>query len=136
MTSLPGVSVMVAALTSGFRLKPYLDAGVTRTPLTFATYPAAIAALTSIAMVSLIRWWTGKKNVDIGPVTFSGNLPFIAFGCFLYAIIAVVFFPYEPPPKPLPKGAVQARLVSETDPRVHPHYSYWGESFKLERPQA
>ncbi len=107
------LSVIIAALTSGLRLKPYLDAGVERTPLTFATYPALIAAAVAIVVVSLIRWWTGKKAVDVGPVTFTGNLPFIALGCFLYAIIAVAFFPYEAPPKPLPKGAVQTRIVPD-----------------------
>ena len=100
------LSIVIAALTSGFRLKPYLDAGVERTPLTFATYPAAIAAALSIVVIFLVRWWTGKKNVNVGPVTFTGNLPFIVLGCFLYVIIAISFFPYEAPPKPLPKGAI------------------------------
>ena len=85
-----------------------LDAGVERTPLTFATYPTLIAAALSIVVVFLIRWWTGKKNINVGPVTFTGNLPFIAFGCFLYVFVAVFFFPYEAPPRPLPKGAVHA----------------------------
>lgn len=100
------LSIVIAALTSGFRLKPYLDAGVERTPLTFATYPAAIAAAIAIVVVFLIRLWTGKKNINVGPVTFTGNLPFIAIGCFVYVFVAVFFFPYEAPPKPLPKGAI------------------------------
>jgi hypothetical protein len=107
------LSIVLAALTSGFRLKPYLDAGVERTPMTFATYPALIAVAIAVVVVWLIRWWTGKKRIDIGPVTFTGNFPFIALGCFLYAIIAVAFFPYEPPPKPLPKGAVQTQAASD-----------------------
>lgn len=105
-----GLSVLFAALTSGFRLKPYLDAGIERTPMTFAVYPAAIAAAITIPVVWLIRLWTGKKSIDVGPVTFPGNLPFITLGCVLYILIAILFFPYEPPPRPLPKGAVQTRL--------------------------
>jgi hypothetical protein len=93
-----GLSVMFAAIVSGFRLKPYLDAGMERTPMTFAAYPAGIAAAIVIPTVLLIRWWTGKKTVDIGPVSFTGNLPFIALGCLLYVVIAVSFFPFQGPP--------------------------------------
>jgi hypothetical protein len=104
---LTGLSVLLAALTSGFRLKPYLDAGVERTPMTFALYPAGIAVAIAVPTILLIRWWTGKKAITIGPVTFTGNLPFITLGCLLYVIIAVVFFPYQAPPPPLPKQPVQ-----------------------------
>ena len=118
-----GLSVMIAALTSGFRLKPYLDAGVERTPMTFAAYPAAIAIAITVPVIFLIRWWTGKKNIDIGPVTFIGNMPFIALGCVLYVLIAVFFFPYQAPPSPLPKGAVQAWNTSEPPLTTYPRTS-------------
>ena len=94
-----GVSVLLAAITSGVRLKPYMDAGVEQTPLTFATYPALIAAAIAVPVVFFLRWWQGKKHVDIGPVTFTDNLLFIALGCWLYIAVAVSFFPYEPPPE-------------------------------------
>lgn len=101
-----GLSVMLAALVSGFRLKPYIDAGVERTPMTFAAYPAAIAAAIAVPIVLFIRWWTGKKTIDLGPVSFTGNLPFIALGCLLYIFIAISFFPYQPtPPPPTDKPA-------------------------------
>jgi len=92
------LSVMFAAIVSGFRLKPYLDAGVARTPMTFAIYPAGIAVAIAVPVVFFLRWWTGKKTIDIGPVSFMGNLPIITLGCLLYVVIAVSFFPYQAPP--------------------------------------
>lgn len=100
-----GLSVLLAAVTSGFRLKPYLDAGIERTPMTFAIYPAATALAIAVPIVLLIRWWTGKSAISFGPVTFTRNLPFITLGCLLYVIIAVFFFPYqEPLPSTPPKS--------------------------------
>jgi hypothetical protein len=96
-----GLSVMLAAIVSGFRLKPYIDAGMERTPMTFAIYPAGIAAAIAIPVVLLIRWWTGAKTINVGPVSFTGNFPFIALGCLLYIVIAVSFFPYQAPPPSL-----------------------------------
>jgi hypothetical protein len=104
---LTGLAVLIAAITSGLRLKPYLDAGIERTPMTFAIYPAGIAIAIAVPVVFLIRWWTGKKAVSVGPVTFTGNLPFITLGCLLYALIAVLFFPYQAPIPPVPQEAVQ-----------------------------
>jgi hypothetical protein len=92
-----GVSVVLAAITSGIRLKPYMDAGIEQTPMTFAVYPAGIALAITVPTVFLLRWWQGKKSVDIGPATFTDNLLFIALGCLLYIVVAVTFFPYEPP---------------------------------------
>lgn len=100
---LTGLSVLIAAVTSGVRLKPYLDAGVERTPMTFAIYPAGIAVAIAVPVVLLLRWWTGKKAITIGPVTFTGNLPFITLGCLLYAFVAVLFFPYQAPTPPIPQ---------------------------------
>jgi len=94
------VSVMVAALVSGFRLKPYLDAGETYTPPTFALYPALIAIAIAVPIGFLLRWWSGKSEVDIGPVTLTDRQPFVVLWCMLYVIVAVTFFPYQPPPKP------------------------------------
>lgn len=101
-----GLSVLLAAVTSGFRLKPYLDAGVERTPMTFAIYPAAISLAIAVPIVLLVRWWTGKNAISLGPVTFTKNLPFIALGCVLYVIIAIFFFPYQEPPPSIPLKAV------------------------------
>jgi len=118
-----GLSVLIAAITSGFRLKPYLDAGMERTPMTFAAYPAGIAVAITVPVIFLLRWWTGKKNIDIGPVTFTGNMPFIALGCILYVLVAVFFFPYQAPPPPLPKDAIQARSNPETPLTMYPRTS-------------
>jgi hypothetical protein len=92
-------SVLFAAIVSGLRLKPYMDAGVERTPMTFAVYPAAVALAVTVPVVFFLRWWQGKRHVDIGPVTFVDNSLFIALGCLLYVAVAVSFFPYEPPAK-------------------------------------
>jgi hypothetical protein len=65
--------------------------------MTFAVYPAGIALAITVPTVFLLRWWQGKKNVDIGPVTFADNSLFVALGCLLYIVVAVTYFPYEPP---------------------------------------
>lgn len=97
-----GLSVLLAAITSGLRLKPYMDAGVEYTPMSFAVYPAGIALAITVPTIFFLRWWQGKKNIDIGPATFTDNLSFIALGCLLYVMVAVTFFPYEPPADFLP----------------------------------
>ena len=90
-----GVSVLLAAITSGLRLKPYMDAGVEQTPLTFAVYPAGIALAITVPTVFLLRWWQGKE-IDIGPATFTDNSLFVVLGCLLYIVVAVTYFPYDP----------------------------------------
>lgn len=97
-----GLSIMIAAIVSGFRLRPYLDAGETYTPPTFALYPALIALAITVPVVFGLRWWQGKADVDIGPVTLADRQAFIVFGCLLYIFVAVTFFPYQQPPKALP----------------------------------
>jgi len=92
-----GFSVLLAAITSGLRLKPYIDAGIERTPPTFAIYPAAIALAITVPLVFLLRWKQGSKNVVIGPAKFMDNSLFVVIGCLLYILIAVTFFPYQPP---------------------------------------
>lgn len=106
-----GLSVMVAAIVSGFRLKPYIDAGVTRTPMTFAVYPAGIAVAIAVPIIFFFRWWTGKKTLDIGPVSFTGNMPLITLGCLLYVLIALSFFPYQEPSAP-PEESPSMRQVT------------------------
>jgi len=90
------LSVLLAAITSGLRLKPYLDAGVARTPPTLALYPAAIALAITVPVVFFLRWKQGSKHVAIGPAKFMDNSLFVAMGCLLYILIAVSFFPYQP----------------------------------------
>jgi hypothetical protein len=96
------LSVLVAALVSWARLKPYVDAGEKYTPLSFAVYPALTAAAIVIPVVFLLRKWQGKKVLEIGPIAFPGEFAFVAFGCWMYVIVAVVFFPYQPPIRPTP----------------------------------
>lgn len=100
-----GLSVMIAAIVSGFRLRPYLDAGETYTPPTFALYPMLIAIAVTVPAVFLMRWWQGKRDLDIGPVTLTDRQPFVVLGCLLYITVAVTCFPYQPPAKPLPPSA-------------------------------
>lgn len=92
-----GLSVLLAAITSGIRLKPYVDAGIARTPPTFAIYPAAIALAITVPVVFFLRWKQGSKHVEIGPAKFMDNALFIALGCLLYIFIAVTFFPAQLP---------------------------------------
>ncbi|MEW6297064.1 MAG: hypothetical protein AB1671_04910 [Thermodesulfobacteriota bacterium] len=101
------LSILIAAIVSGLRLKPYMDAGETYTPPTFALYPALIAAAIAIPLGFALRKWQGKTDIDIGPITLSDKQPFMVLWCLLYVTIAVLFFPYEraqPPPPPLPPG--------------------------------
>ena len=98
------LSVMVAAIVSWARLKPYVDAGEKYTPLSFAVYPALTAVAITIPLVFLLRKWQGKKSVEIGPISFPGRFAFIAFGLWIYVIVAVVFFPYQPPMRPTPEN--------------------------------
>lgn len=117
------LSVMIAAVVSGFRLKPYLDANLERTPLTFAFYPLTIAVALTVPIVFLLRRWQGKQDIDVGPVTFTGNLPFIALGCLLYVVVAVALFPYQEPRPPSPKPSeVRTEVGSATEGAqpVHP----------------
>jgi hypothetical protein len=108
------VSIMLAAIVSGFRLKPYLDAGEKYTPLSFAVYPLLIAGAIAVPVVLLVRWWQGKSAVDIGAVTLSDRQPFIVLWCVLYVVVAVAFFPYQPPPKPQWPSQPPAPKESET----------------------
>jgi len=112
-----GLSVLLAAITSGMRLKPYVDAGITRTPPTFAIYPAAIALAITVPVVFFLRWKQGSKHIEIGPAKFMDNSLFIALGCLLYILIAVTFFPSQVPvfvpydgtvphPVPSPGGSI------------------------------
>lgn len=86
------LSVMAAAIVSGVRLKPYIDAGAARTPPSFMLYPVLLTIAITVPIVFLLRKLQGKKNIDIGPVTFDDRMPFIAFGCLVYAVISMTFF--------------------------------------------
>lgn len=116
-------SILAAAVVSGLRLKPYIDAGVTYTPASFMIYPALLAFAIAAPLVFLLRKLQGEKDVELGPLNFSvspasaspprpvqggimslitkrqlpARTPLIAFWCVLYIVIAVTFFPYEGP---------------------------------------
>ena len=119
-------SILAAAVVSGLRLKPYIDAEVTYTPASFMIYPALLAFAIATPLVFLLRKIQGDKDVDLGPLTFSdqpasaspappvrsgimslitkrqlsARTPLVAFWCVLYIVIAVTFFPYEGPTGP------------------------------------
>lgn len=111
------LSVLLAAIVSGLRLKPYMDAGETYTPPSFALYPALIAAVIAIPAILIVRKWQGKKEIDIGPITLSDRQPFMVFGCLLYVTIAVIFFPYRERPQPPPQ---QPPRLEEPEPQHQP----------------
>lgn len=89
------LSVLAAAVVSGLRLKPYLDAGDTYTPASFMLYPAIVAIAIAGPLVFLIRRLQGKNEIEIGPLVFKDRTPFMALWCVLYIVIALTFFPYE-----------------------------------------
>lgn len=104
------LSVLVAAVVSGVRLKPYLDAGETYTPASFMLYPALVAIAVAGPLVFFLRKVQGKKDIEIGPLVFKDRTPFMALWCFLYVVIALTFFPYDgPTPEDHPPAAPNAR---------------------------
>ena len=100
--AITGFSVLGTAIFSGLRLKPYIDAGATRTPLSLFFYPAVIAVAITIPIVFILRKLQGTKDIEIGPVTFPDRMSFIVFGCWIYMAVAVSFFPPELPEPPPP----------------------------------
>lgn len=91
------LSVLVAAVVSGLRLKPYLDAGETYTPAAFMLYPALAAIAVAGPLVFFLRKVQGKKDIEIGPLVFKDRTSFMALWCLLYVVIALTFFPYDGP---------------------------------------
>lgn len=91
------LAILSAAVVSGLRLKPYIDAGETYTPASFMLYPALAAVLVAIPIIYLLRAVQGTKELEIGPLKFTERTPFMALWCILYIVIAVTFFPYDGP---------------------------------------
>ncbi len=91
------LSTVAAALVSGLRLKPYLDAGAVYTPPTFALYPALIAVAVAVPAVVILFWWRRKTSVTVGPATLTDRQFFAVLWCLLYIFTALIFFPYQPP---------------------------------------
>ena len=91
------LAILSAAVVSGLRLKPYIDAGETYTPASFMLYPALAAVLVAIPVIYLLRAVQGTKELEIGPLKFTERTPFMALWCILYIVIAVTFFPYDGP---------------------------------------
>ena len=90
------LSVLTAAIVSGLRLKPYIDAGAAHTPASFMLYPVLITLAITVPVVFLLRKVQGKKDIDIGPIQFNDRMPFIALGCIVYAVISLAFSTIRP----------------------------------------
>jgi hypothetical protein len=87
------LSVFLAAVVSAVRLRPYLESGATRTPPSFAIYPAGIAAAVMLLVVFALRVRRGgHAGLDIGPVTLTGNQPAVITWCLVYIASALLFF--------------------------------------------
>jgi hypothetical protein len=87
------LSVLLAAVVSAVRLRPYLEAGVTWTPLGVVTYPAIIALGVAVLTFSGLRARMDRRAVlDIGPVSFSIQHSAVIVGCLAYVAIALLFF--------------------------------------------
>ena len=97
------LSILSAAIVSGIRLKPYMDAGETYTPASFMMYPAIIAAVIAIPIIFFLRKRQNSKDITVGTLVFKDRTPFIALWCALYIVIAFTFFPYEPSVKTSPE---------------------------------
>ncbi len=99
------LSILSAAIVSGIRLKPYMDAGETYTPASFMIYPAVIAAVIAVPIIFFLRKRQNSQTIAVGSLVFKDRAPFIALWCVLYIVIAFTFFPYEPPVKLPPELA-------------------------------
>jgi len=88
------LSILAATILSGFRLQPYLAAGVQITPPTLALYPALLAATVS-APATFIFYWRGRRRVYIGPISFDKQQFFAFLWSLFYIGIAVSLFPYQ-----------------------------------------
>lgn len=127
------LSVLVAAVVSGVRLKPYLDAGETYTPASFMLYPALAAIAVAGPLVFFLRKVQGKKDIEIGPLVFKDRTPFMALWCFLYVVIALTFFPYDgPAPEDRRPAAPDAREEAAplNQPIALPRGSSEGDAFQ------
>lgn len=115
------LAILSAAIVSGLRLKPYIDAGVTYTPASFMLYPALTAVLVVIPLIFLLRRAQGTKEIELGPLKFTERTPFMALWCLLYIVIAVTFFPYEGPVESdlLPEPSHQEDSGSPLNQPVH-----------------
>ncbi len=111
------LSVLVAAIVSGLRLKPYIEAGAERTPASFMLYPVLVTLAITVPTVFLLRKVQGKKDIDIGPIRFNDRMPFIALGCIVYAVISLAFF-YDR--APVPTGLPSSQPSQPFDPRPAP----------------
>ncbi len=115
------LSTVAAALVSGLRLKPYLDAGAVYTPPRFALYPALIAVAVTVPTVVILFWWRRKTSTTLGPATFTDRQFFAVLWCLLYICTALIFFPYQPPthyeaPKsPLQPVVLQVAFANESN---------------------
>ncbi len=115
------IAILSAAIVSGLRLKPYIDAGATYTPASFMLYPALAAVLIVIPLIFLLRTVQGTKEIQLGPLKFTERTPFMALWCILYIVIAVTFFPYEGPEESdlLPEPSPQEDTESPLNQPVH-----------------
>ncbi len=87
------LSVLLAAVVSAVRLRPYLESGATWTPLSVVTYPAIIALGVALLISSGLRARMGRRAVlDIGPVSLSIKHSAVIVGCLAYVVIALLFF--------------------------------------------
>jgi hypothetical protein len=85
-------SVLLAAVVSAIRLKPYLESGQTWTPLHVTTYPALLALGAALVVYGLARGRGGARFVEVGPLRFSPRHLAVAVGCLAYVAIAIVVF--------------------------------------------
>ena len=126
------LSVLTAAIVSGLRLKPYIDAGAARTPASFMLYPVLITLAITVPVVFLLRKVQGKKDIDIGPIQFNDRMPFIALGCLVYAVISLAFF-YDP--APVPSGVPSPQQQRQPEPRPEPAEQPFKITFPASRSQ-
>lgn len=89
------LSIFAATVLSGFRLQPYVAAGMELTPPTLALYPALLAATLAGPTTFLLYVWRRRRRVYIGPVSFDSHQFFACMWSLLYMGIAIALFSYQ-----------------------------------------
>ncbi len=87
------LSILLAAVVSALRVRPYSEAGETWVPLHVTTYPALMALGLAVLVFSLLRLRQGQRAIlDLGLVRLSVYHCAVIVGCLAYTAFALLLF--------------------------------------------
>jgi len=92
--AITAASVLLAAVVSAVRLRPYLESEATWTPPHVITYPALAALGFAFVVYAVMRArHRGGEPVDLGPLKLSVRHLAVVAGCLAYVLFVVAIFP-------------------------------------------